>query len=689
MSQKASFWFNKQRRVGQAEFEGALEFVPQAVLVIDSSNQRVLAANAQAERLFSSTRSGLTRKTLSQLIQFPEEFNLPAPSQTNAAPILGEINLPDQACLDVHLRFNSLSDAAEFLLITIEPVSPQADSKDGLEQNSHFWQGLNLLASAAEQKDFDQRLQTALEGVRSMAQCQFATLYLCKGTDHAGHNPEQPTIPLSNRNATRWGNEALLPETIAPQDLVLLRSIRVWDSNKRPTTSLHRAVREADFSYLASAPLGLPHTLTGLLVLGDIQKTASPDILRMIHLMAEIFSYILEDHDRLMQINRTLESQALQLRVLNAACTSVQDGIFWLAPDLKTRRINQATETIFGYKNQEVVGEPIDNILIGSDALGPALTQAQNGFPTYHLHDIKLIRRYGDPFQAVVRVQPILHQGMVESILVVVRDLSEQAAYEAHARQLAQNAEMGEVMAAFAHEVRNPIHNISTGLQVMERALPEEDAQREDIHRLLMDLDRVSNLMNSMLSTTRTSDMKPRPVDLGRLIKSQVDRLKPSITRDGISCLMNIEPDLPQISGDTRALEQIFNNLIINAVQAMKDRPQSQLVVKVQSQRATKDRVFIEASIADNGPGIPKENLDKIFQPFFTTKVDGNGLGLPLAKRIVTAHKGSITVTSFPGGTVFRVVFPANTRNSQTGPLPGLDNNVTSPTPVIPAEKTE
>ena len=63
MSQKASFWFNKQRRVGQAEFEGALEFVPQAVLVIDSSNQRVLAANAQAERLFSSTRSGLTRKT--------------------------------------------------------------------------------------------------------------------------------------------------------------------------------------------------------------------------------------------------------------------------------------------------------------------------------------------------------------------------------------------------------------------------------------------------------------------------------------------------------------------------------------------------------------------------------------------------------------------------------------------------
>ena len=689
MNQKASFWFNKQRNLGQTEFESALEFVPQAVLVIDSSNQRVLAANTPADRLFNCTRSQLTGKTLSQCILLPQDFILPVPPLENAEPVLCEINPQAQSCLDVHLRFNSLSAAAEFILVTVEPVLPQVDSKESLEQNSHFWQGLNLLASAAVQKDFDQRLQTALEGARSMAQCRLATLYISNRTGQTGHNSEQATVPLANRNATRWGDEALLPETIAPQDLVLLRSIRIWDDHKRPPTSLHRAVREAGFSYLASAPLGLPHSLTGVLILGDIQKTASQNILRMIQFMAEVFSYILEDHNRLNQVYHTIENQALQLRVLNAACTSVQDGIFVLSPDLNIRQINQATETIFGYKNQEVVGEPIDIILIGSNALGPALTQAQNGFPTYHLHDIKLLRRYGESFQAVVRVQPILDQGKVESILVVVRDLSEQVAYEAHARQLAQNAELGEVMAAFAHEVRNPIHNISTGLQVMERGLPEEDAQREDIHRLLMDLERVSSLMNSMLSTTRTTEMRLRPVDVGRLIKSQIDRLKPSITRDGISCLINIEPDLPNISGDTRALEQIFNNLILNAVQAMRDRPKSQLVVKVQSQRATKDRVFIEASIADNGPGIPKENLDKIFQPFFTTKIDGNGLGLPLAKRIVTAHKGSITVTSFPGGTVFRVSFPVISRNAQTGPLPSLEPHVTTPTPLQPAEKIE
>jgi PAS domain S-box-containing protein len=373
-------------------------------------------------------------------------------------------------------------------------------------------------------------------------------------------------------------------------------------------------------------------------------------------------------------MNQTIDSQAMQLRVLDASLGSVQDGVIVLSPDLKVLRINLAAETIFGYKNRDAAHQPINLMLIGSEQVLSALNLAQKGSPTYHLNNIQLLRRYGDSFQALIRIQPIIYQGEVESIVVVGRDLSEQAAYEAHARLLAQNAELGEVMAAFAHEVRNPINNISSGLQVMERTLPESDPQREEVRMLLLDVDRVAELMKSMLSVTRTSDLKPRPTDLGILVSSLVDRLRPSIKREGISCQANIESGLPQIYGDGRALEQVFNNLIRNAIQAMKGRPESQLIVKVQALKAAKERMFVEVSIADNGPGIPKENQDKIFQPFFTTKTDGNGLGLPLAKRIITAHRGSISVTSFPGGTVFKVTLPALDRARQTGPLPALED---------------
>ena len=672
MSLNSSFWFKKPRQPGQAEFEGAIEFIPQAVLVMDAS-QRVLAANTRASQLLNRPKTELTSKTLPELIRLPDDYQGSPGSPIKPDPILGEVNLSGETCLDVNLRLSMLSAQSEYILVTIEPVPDRQASPPTPDLHAQFWQGLYLLASAGEQKDLNVCLRTALEGVRTLVQCQVATLYLCKTGDPIRNGTDQPTIPLSNRSAARWGDDEFLPATIPPQDLVLLRSVRIWESNKRPVASIQRVAREADFRYLAVAPLGLPQRLTGLIALGDKEKDPPADLLRMIQLVSSMLSHILEEQERLVQLNRTMDSQAMQLRFLDAALASVQDGVLVLSPGLEIRRINLAGESIFGYKNREAVSQPVNHILIGSEQIVPALNLAQKGSPTYHLNNIKLLRRYGDPFQALVRIQPILRDGEVESILIVVRDLSEMAAYEAHARQLAQNAELGEVMAAFAHEVRNPIHNISSGLQVMERTLPESDPQREDVRMLLSDVDRVAELMKSMLSVTRTSDMKPRPADLGTLLNSLIERLKPSILKEGISCQTNIEPGLPQIYGDPRALEQVFNNLIRNAIQAMKSRPESQLIVKVNSQKAAKDKVFLEVSIADNGPGIPKENQEKIFQPFFTTKTDGNGLGLPLAKRIITAHKGSINVTSFPGGTVFKVIIPALDRNRQTGPLPPLD----------------
>lgn len=673
MSLTSNSWFRKKRPVGQEELEGALELIPQPVLVVDAS-QRVLAINQPASLLFNQPRQELVTKTLNGIFRhLPEDFALPSDQANPPSQFLGEIEPPGQQCLDVNLKVNRLTANSDYFLITLEPVTIRRSPAETPDLHTQFWQGLFLLASAAEQSDIDACLKTVLEGARALLPCQIATLYLCKTGDLNRNGTEQPTIPLANRNATRWGADEQLPATVTPQDLLMFRTIRVWDGNKRPMTGLQRAAREAGFSYLAVAPLGLPQKLTGLIALGDLENEPPAALLHMVQFIAAMLSFIMDEQERRFQMNRTIESQGLQLRVLDTALGTVQDGVFILAPDLRVRRINLASETILGYKNREVEGQPIHQILIGNEQILPALNMAQKGSPTYHLNDIQLLRRYGDSFKALVRILPIHKQAEVESILVVVRDLSEQAAYEAHARQLAQNAELGEVMAAFAHEVRNPINNISSGLQVMERTLPESDPQREDVRMLLMDVDRVAELMKTMLSVTRTSDLKPRSMDLGILVSNLIDRLKQSIKRDGISCQANIENGLPQVYGDPRALEQVFNNLVRNAIQAMKGRPESQLIVKVHALKAAKDRMFVEVSIADNGPGIPKENQDKIFQPFFTTKTDGNGLGLPLAKRIITAHKGSIAVTSFPGGTVFKVTLPALDRTRQTGPLPYLE----------------
>jgi signal transduction histidine kinase len=130
--------------------------------------------------------------------------------------------------------------------------------------------------------------------------------------------------------------------------------------------------------------------------------------------------------------------------------------------------------------------------------------------------------------------------------------------------------------------------------------------------------------------------------------------------------LIQSEPDCPAVRGNPRALEQVFTNLFANAIQAMNETG-GKLAIKIQtrklappSKRGPNEQPYVEVLVADTGPGIPKELQEKIFQPFFTTSRNGNGLGLAISKQIITAHKGTIRVNSFPGGTVFHVQLPVN-----------------------------
>jgi signal transduction histidine kinase len=164
--------------------------------------------------------------------------------------------------------------------------------------------------------------------------------------------------------------------------------------------------------------------------------------------------------------------------------------------------------------------------------------------------------------------------------------------------------------------------------------------------------------MKSVLSFSRSAEYEMEPVDLGLLISRLVERLRPRLSAANIQYHLKPDHNTPLIMGNPRALEQVFNNLFNNAIQAMEANG-GILAVKIQPAETTGKRQYALVIVADNGPGIPKENLDRIFQPFFTTKSNGTGLGLAITRRIVTAHKGIIQCNSFPGGTVFNVQIPA------------------------------
>jgi signal transduction histidine kinase len=194
----------------------------------------------------------------------------------------------------------------------------------------------------------------------------------------------------------------------------------------------------------------------------------------------------------------------------------------------------------------------------------------------------------------------------------------------------------------------------------MAMNLTENDPNQELIGRLQHDCSRLTHLMESVLSFSRPQEYKLEPTDLSMLLKRILDRWEPRMARVNIKSVFLPAADLPLVSGDPRALEQVFTNLISNAVQAMSSTGGT-LAIKIELIEPPLEHPQLQVSFSDNGPGIPDEIRDHIFEPFVTTNPQGTGLGLAITKRIVTAHKGSINVTSFPGGTMFQVSLPAIT----------------------------
>ena len=163
--------------------------------------------------------------------------------------------------------------------------------------------------------------------------------------------------------------------------------------------------------------------------------------------------------------------------------------------------------------------------------------------------------------------------------------------------------------------------------------------------------------MQSALSFSRPAEARPEPVELAVIIPALVDRWRPRLARLNVRQEVKNSAHNTTILGDLRNLEQVFNNLIGNAVQAMSDSG-GNLTINIRPVAGPGDRPQVDVSVSDDGPGIPDEISERIFEPFFTTNRNGTGLGLAIAKRIVTKHKGSIKVSSVPGGTVFQVILP-------------------------------
>ncbi|HMR65383.1 MAG TPA: ATP-binding protein, partial [Anaerolineae bacterium] len=315
---------------------------------------------------------------------------------------------------------------------------------------------------------------------------------------------------------------------------------------------------------------------------------------------------------------------------------------------------NPAAAAMLGYAAAEVLGRPISEALPGADSLVTVFRQTMTAGQDQPRREIELEGRQGQRLPVSVSTALLKGEAGRVGVVGVLEDLREIKALEAERRRLDRLAALGQMSAVVAHEIRNPIAGIAAGVEYLTKDMPAGSVEAEGAALVQGEIKRVNRILEDILFIARPLHLTFSPADISDIIRAVMQRCQPMAVAKRVNLVLEAPANLPRLNVDAERLEQVFNNLIINAIQAMPGGGQVTLQLADRPEQA-----ILVITLTDTGPGIDPAILNRIFEPFFTTKSKGTGLGLSIVRRIVELHQGTIEVTSLAGqGTKFVLSLP-------------------------------
>jgi two-component system sensor kinase FixL len=366
------------------------------------------------------------------------------------------------------------------------------------------------------------------------------------------------------------------------------------------------------------------------------------------------FTGILRDLTKRVDLEDQLGASEARWRAIVA---SAVDGIIVIDAHGRIEHFNPASERLFGYTGEEVMGRNVDMLMPS-----PYREEHDRYLARYLAtgrakiigmgREVEGLRKDGTRFPLHLSVGGITVGGE-RKFTGILHDLSARVEMEARLREQAGLAKLGEMAAVIAHEVKNPLAGIRGAVQVLATRLPHDAGEAAVIKEIVGRIDALDQMMKDLLLFARPPHPKRIPTDVVPLVTTTANLLSQDPALRDIE--IDVEGGAPLVPADPDMLRIVFQNLLINAAHAMQGRGRVRVAVQPTDSSC-------QIAFADTGPGIPAEIRDKIFTPFFSTKSRGSGLGLPTAKRFVDAHRGQIVIDCPPaGGTTVVVRLPMET----------------------------
>jgi PAS domain S-box-containing protein len=362
------------------------------------------------------------------------------------------------------------------------------------------------------------------------------------------------------------------------------------------------------------------------------------------------------------RLYRSLREKADELQQLTEynvnILESIDSGILVLDLDGRVARWNRSLEILTGRRREEVLGRALDDVFPASflEALRGSLVLGRPGEDEIsHIYKLRLPTADGRNVMVNVSVAPFqVGSGERCGTILILDDVTARIRLEEQLQHSEKMASIGLLAAGVAHEVNTPLTGISSYTQMLRERVGKSDPGDALLEKIEKQAFRAAKIINNLLNFSRSGSGELESLDVNKLVLDVMSLLEHQLDGARIKVRKELAESLPDVRGNENRLQQVFFNLILNAKDAMPRGGWLTLAT-----RADDDTVVVE--VADTGHGITRDDIKRIYDPFFTTKGmgRGTGLGLSVSYGILQEHGGAIFVDSVPGqGTTFQVTLP-------------------------------
>jgi PAS domain S-box-containing protein len=339
--------------------------------------------------------------------------------------------------------------------------------------------------------------------------------------------------------------------------------------------------------------------------------------------------------------------------------SGMRNAVLAITRDARLALINDEAYRIFGVtRRADDVGQPVATVLRDHPDIVRVLTGV---FELHHL-----------PNRAEIRLRPSGKvigytlafvrddSGEVAGASMFFKDLTRVEQLEERERLRDRLAAVGQMAAYFAHEVKNPLAGIEVMAGLLRRKIPEAPDAQKVLTDIIAEAKMANKIVQDVLDYVRPIRLQVEPTTVADAVGQAISLAESKALRGDTALDVRLAAGLPPIQADQHQLTQVFTNLLANAYEALDGRGRVSITagpIRLEDGADGQDAVLVE--FADDGPGMPPDVADSVFDPFYTTKPKGSGLGLAIVRRIVDAHDGRIDMRTAPGqGTTIRVMLP-------------------------------